>query len=313
MGKYGLGVAGLFLLVMILPIIPILLQVPKTTLPEEEKYDLMPALRWLRDRTPQTSYFSNPVLRPEYGVLANWDLGAYVDYLAQRPVLGTNFGWETYGLFQTTAFLTTSELDVAEKIADENGIRYVLLKPPIGGIDRFRAIAELGVRRGELPPEKLSPYTPQQSVYYSLGLHGGSGYEIDGHKTPAMERYRLVYQASGGLNWPGIGNVPNYRIFERVKGAVLKVNGKAGDAVDLILRLRTTDNKIFTYRNYGRFGKEGICQFRVPYATDGSGDFKAIGPYLLVTQESRFVVHVSTTAVEASSTIVVSRSNMGDQ
>ena len=50
------------------------------------KADLQETLKWLRDKTPVTSYFQQPRSMPEYGVLAEWGLGAYVDYVAERVI-----------------------------------------------------------------------------------------------------------------------------------------------------------------------------------------------------------------------------------
>jgi dolichyl-diphosphooligosaccharide--protein glycosyltransferase len=48
-------------------------------------------LDWLKDNTPVTSYYQDPVQTPEYGVLSWWDFGNWIIYRSQRPVVTNNF------------------------------------------------------------------------------------------------------------------------------------------------------------------------------------------------------------------------------
>jgi asparagine N-glycosylation enzyme membrane subunit Stt3 len=50
------------------------------------------AAEWMRENTPETSGFLDTTREPEYGVLASWDHGHMIKYLARRPTVLGNFG-----------------------------------------------------------------------------------------------------------------------------------------------------------------------------------------------------------------------------
>ncbi|HEY5973203.1 MAG TPA: STT3 domain-containing protein, partial [Geobacteraceae bacterium] len=105
----GCWAAGLSLVVLFLPIVPFLSDPGREVrLSSEEKHDLREALHWLKTRTPPTAGYLDPRQIPEYGVLADWSLGSLITYVAQRPAMATNFGWETHGLYESASFLALS-------------------------------------------------------------------------------------------------------------------------------------------------------------------------------------------------------------
>jgi len=272
----GTTLAGL--VACLLPCAPFLWRLPEVGLTAAERYDLPDTLAWLRERTPATSYFTKPLNVPEYGVLAEWGLGAYINYVGHRPTVATNFGWETHGLYESTAFLVQSDPGEAAKILDTNRVRYLMLNDVTGQLPLSRAIAEQGVGRNAVAP--LGAFQPLASMYYRLYLQDGSAFALQGTETQALGRYRLVYESAGGSPEPVMGMVSHYKIFEYVPGALLTVTTVPGTMVTVELPLRAGSGRRFTYRDQVMTDGAGQLAVRLPYATTaGTGDVVPLGPY----------------------------------
>lgn len=81
------------------------------------------ALLWLRENSPDVSRD-----KPEYGVLPSAsEYGNAVVYVARRPSIATNMHLEPQGLATVKKFFNESDLKKAEKILDENKIKYIIL------------------------------------------------------------------------------------------------------------------------------------------------------------------------------------------
>ncbi len=298
--------AGGLTLLLLAPVSGFLYHIPQMGLAESEQYDLPLALGWLRDMTPQTSFYADPVRVPEYGVLADWGLGAYIDQVAQRPTIATNFGWETHGLYESAAYLTLIDPLAAETIVRENRVRYLFLNQITGSLPQLRRIAEFGAARGKYPGGSLPSFLPLETMYYRLYIQGGSAYDVAGKHVGALGNYRLLFDSPHGFIDPVAGAVGHYRIFERVAGAVIKGMAPAGSAVGIRLNLHGVAGRIFTYRDSTVTNGEGLFMFRVPYATDReSGDFVPESAYLIETYDSKVAVRVTDREVVAGSDVVV--------
>ena len=128
--RAGLAV-GALLLVGMLPSFSHLAETWESRLPDPMRLGLLGprgALTWLREKTPPTSHFLDPRSTPEYGILAEWDMGSLVEQVAERPVVATEFGWETHGFYEENVFMASTEPSIAERILDENRVRYVLVR-----------------------------------------------------------------------------------------------------------------------------------------------------------------------------------------
>lgn len=311
---YGKGwarcFAGVIMVILLAPVATFLWRIPEAGLPEYEKNDLMAALTWLREKTPATSFYHTPYQRPEYGVLADWELGAYIDYLARRPTVATNFGWETHGLFESAAFLTSQDPRDAEKILRHNGVRYVFLSQVAGNLPRLRAIAEFGVRKKNLHVSLPQPFKPLATMYYRLYVQDGSAYRVGGSSEQALGTYRLVYESANGSVDPVAGFVSHYKIFELVPGALLHGRGKAGEVVEIGLRLQSPAGRGFFYHDSTVANSAGEFTFRVPYATASkSGEVQPAGTYRIKAGKSGFTAEVNDADLLAGAVVPVKASN----
>lgn len=274
----------------------------------EEKFGLRESLAWLRERTPPTSWFSDPRQVPEYGVLAQWSIGSYVTYLGERPTLATNFGWETHGLYESCTFLTTTNPAVAEEIVHDNRIRYLLLGNHSGELRTLWSIAEEGVKKRRLPFAVMTPFDPAMSMFYRLYFHNGSTFDLRERHEDSLERYRLVHVSSGGQVLPSHGFVPWYKVFEHVPGVQLKGVAQPGAIVSIYLLLRNGQGSGVEYRDAVRSQSDGTFAFHLPYATDSrSGDFTPLGSYLLEAGGERRRIWIAEADVRAGKTVTLGK------
>ncbi|HEY5974405.1 MAG TPA: STT3 domain-containing protein, partial [Geobacteraceae bacterium] len=267
--------ASAALLLLCLPIMPFLREVRELAPERHVKYDLSAALSWLRDSTPPTSHYDWPVSPPEYGVLADWGLGAHLVNVGQRPALATNFGWEIHGLYESAAFQILDDPAAAENLLRENRIRYLLLNQLIGSQDDNRKIVAFAAANGKYHgPVPVQP-SQQRTMFHRLLVRDGAAF---GELT-ALGRYRLVYESANTNTYPVVGPVSHYKIFEYLPGARLAGTGPPGTVAELELTLNSPIGRVFAYRDRLTIGSDGRYTFRVPYPTEAaSGTIRPLGP-----------------------------------
>jgi len=139
---------------------------------------------WMRRNTPPTSGYDTPGVRPQYGVLASWDLGHTLLYTSQRPQVVGNFGddlGDDNFALHLRYFRSTEQRGA--RLLDSIGARYVVVQTLTP-----RERAHLGPR---MLITRLTAPRPQ-----GLALH------------------RLVFATA--VDPPG--GAPGYRVFERIGG-----------------------------------------------------------------------------------------------
>lgn len=165
------------------------------------------SLIWLRDHTPPTKALWNPRERPEYAVYAYWHYGHAVQYLAERPTIVNNFGYQLpgNGLEDALAVIVAPDERALAQLCDRRGIRYLLLtdvRPYRDEIGRAAGIDVLGA-------DFMS--RPYARMYFSGWPYPGP-------------LFRQVYETPPGAERPGFGRV---RIFEYTPPAGRGVTGAA--------------------------------------------------------------------------------------
>ncbi|HEY6008178.1 MAG TPA: STT3 domain-containing protein [Geobacteraceae bacterium] len=294
------------LLLLCLPTLPLLGDLPGTEPERYVKYDLVAALRWLRDNTPTTCCYERPDTVPEYGVLADWGLGAHIVNVGERPALATNFGWEVHGLYESAAFQAIGDPAAAAQILRENRIRYLLLNQMIGTVDDDRAIAAYGVRTGKLRLAVPGGYSLQRSMWYRLLVKDGSAYESGASRFAALGTYRLLYESANTYLYPDTGEVSHFKIFEYLPGARLEGSGPAGAAVEVELPLNSPIGRVLTWHDRIAVGPDGRFTLRVPYPTTvPSGIMKPLGDYRLRVGGQAFTARVSEADVYGDRSVTV--------
>ncbi|MDO9538549.1 MAG: STT3 domain-containing protein [Methanocalculus sp.] len=150
--------------------------------------DWMMATAFLKEETPVTSYYDDPVLTPEYGVMSLWYWGNLIIYSGERPVVSNNF---QTGMVDSATFFTTGSVAVAQEILDRRGCRYVVT-------ESFRpgSFANLLLISG------VSQDIIQSEAFWEI-LESSVYYQIHYFDAEDLPEYSLVYRSPsilGGTN-----------------------------------------------------------------------------------------------------------------
>lgn len=221
-------------------------------------------MQLVRRVTPETSGYFDPAVAPEYGVVADPNLGHAIQNVARRPTPTDPF-W---------AFIGEENWDAAFRLLAASSEAEAV------------ALARKLSARYVITTSSASPETFEGWLHHADGTRSGAW--------PASEHFRLVaegplggvhfarsFQVQEGRRVTGPGTPP-YKLFERVEGAVLEVLAAAGEEVIVTLRLATPGGRRIDYEAKGTAGSDGVARMRVPYATGTPESEEAVateGPY----------------------------------
>lgn len=240
------------------------------------------AFEWIKNNTPKTSWYHDPIQQPEYGILANWDLGAKINYLSERPALATAFGWETHGYYEQALFMVTDRPETAYSIVKNNRTGYVLLRA-FENLKIDYSAARDGEAKNRLPQGISGDFNPHFSIYNRLMNADGSAYKTRDAFVPALGNYRLLFETDylfqkKELPFP----VSYYKVFEVVSGAVIRGKGKPNTVVSISIPLMSSRKRTFSFQDMAMTDKDGNFVFKVPYSTEGrQGETVPLGAYLI--------------------------------
>lgn len=173
---------------------------------------------WLRDHTETTKGYDDSSVRPTYSVLATWEVGNAVAYIAQRPTVANNFvGWpgNREANLKPYRFLVADSLADAEAILDDCGVRYVVVTEPVVSGQFARMLDVLGMDQdayfgmnaeGKLEIRRKMANTMAMRLYINDGQY--------------MKHFRLVFESSAKR--PVAGQLRSvYKVFEYDKWGLL--------------------------------------------------------------------------------------------
>jgi len=152
---------------------------------------VLSGLRWMRDNTPSSGPWNDPLAEPSYGVLASWSDGHLIEYHARRPTVATNFG-SFVGVenFQAAPrALLESDPDEFVRKLEELDVRYVVVRPPVLSwfIDEARVAGWTREERQTLwNPDRSYSQRALQSPYFQLALHNQQVGDL-ARRFPALE------------------------------------------------------------------------------------------------------------------------------
>lgn len=266
------------------------------------KGDIEDTLLWMRDNTPSAGNPLLPWVRPDYGVLARWDYGGWIESVAERPTLTTNFGTEAYGMEDVAQFFLANSEEEMMEVLRRNEIRYMIIDKVIGDLPMYARIIgrENSFYSAQWDPRrKTTVQVPDRAAYSLISSRlffaDGSLREHGGIRFAPIEGVRLVYESAtpaavGGLPW----EIRKLKVFERTDGAVLLVQGRPGRTVDFEQRIETNQGRIFTYRNEKIIAQDGTARFQVVYPARMSAHATgAVGPVILSGAGGRRMIAIS--------------------
>jgi hypothetical protein len=126
--------------------------------------------------------------------------------------------------------------------------------------------------------EALAPGTIEHRLQREAGSAQGAGDHLGHFRLVAEgpERGRpLAVQFRGR---PPRG-APAYRLFEVVRGALVRVRAAPGAELAAEVALASPLGRSLTWRARARAGPDGWAQLRVPHATRGTAPVRPLGPY----------------------------------
>jgi len=249
------------------------------------KGDVEETMLWLRDHTPPAGDYLRPALEPQYGVLARWDYGGYIESVAQRPSIATNYGTETYGMEAVARFFTASDEKEMAAALDANKVRYLIIDKVLGDLPMYgKLIGSSKQFFAEQPmPGGGTMYVPTSEsldlVVSRLFLADGSLTRAAGVVFLPVENVRLVYESKSTADVEGFPlQVRKIKVFEYSKGAEVVVRGTPGEIVTFSLPVETNQGRRFDFRSKKRIGDEGTATFKLLYPPKKWEACGAIGP-----------------------------------
>lgn len=234
-------------------------------------------IEWLKNNTPPTSGYSDNET-PEYGILTYWDQGNFISYYAKRPAVVSNSMWG----FKTMADVFSSENEQqAFDLCKKYKLRYVVVEPA-------RIVSDSMLKYW--PVMKDMPESPRYNLYYKdlperenfdylyfwLTNHVGLTKLGD---FGTSEHFRLVFASQSE---PGV--ISKYLMFQCVEGALIRFQLEPDTNVSISAEFKAAGIP-FVYKVNGIADKNGLCEFRLPYANGNSGDRIAIDPFYKVSFE----------------------------
>lgn len=264
--------------------------------------DLEETLFWVRHNTPPTSNYLEPQKKPEYGVLAQWEFGGWIEAVAQRPSVATVMGTETHGMKESAGFYLATDEREFLNILDDNGVKYFILSKTLESLPEYAAI--LGedpsgyVNRKVLPDGRETIETGPRffdlittSLYLNDGQRAAS--PIPFRSVPGV---RLVYESRGQSDFKGLPQeVKKYKVFERVKGAIVKGTARPGEPVAMAgLVMTSTGRKFFVTSDTSADG-EGVfyLNFFYPNVDMREGKTGIVSGYIVQVGKKKYEMQIS--------------------
>jgi len=294
---------GIALIILILsPSRSTLMNLPRVSHKLPMTDDLFSALKWMRSSTPATSFFNQPWFKPEYGVLASWDFGSWIEYIGHRPAIATPWGYETYGLIPQAKFFLSNSNDEADAILRDNQAKYVIISNTLGKLNDFSKI--LGVPHSNYYSEVqttsgqiVDMINRRGSQLVSVRLFLNDGMPLTGvllGETPPAN-LRLVYESPGTVDVFGtFKKISRIKIFERVPGAVLYGNAPAGKVIQIEIDLLSNRGRTFTWSTMEKTDMSGRFKVVVPYSTNAQNNPTiAISKYRVKSSSATYYANVS--------------------
>ena len=245
------------------------------------KGDLEETLYWIKGATPATSHFLEPWKKPEYGVMARWEFGGWIEHIAQRPSVATVYGMETYGLTESAAFFLAADEKEFLDIIDRNSVRYFILSKTLGALPEYARLL------GRDPSGYLVTRPDETGrLVWETGekffrLVQTRVYMMDGQSAEApipmkgVGGVRLVYESPSASDVRGFaGEIKQFKVFERVKGARVTGRARPGEPVVLAGTVVTNQGRAFKAVSETTADSTGRFVVEAWYPTVNQGEFK---------------------------------------
>lgn len=228
-------------------------------------------LEWLR---------SQPASEERPAVMAPWNLGHAVLYVAKRPVISSPFGTEggEGAMEAAAAFYFAQSAQAAVRVLDQRQVGWVLLANPLDAMENTWSFAPAGSPKAshvsrDLWKGRRSEVSVQAFQLAASRLYYGDGALTPG--SPAFPKLRLLYESQGAPPSAPL-NDRRLKLFGYVQGAVLEaIGGKPGATLTASTWLVTNQGRRFLWSTSTPLNAQGSGQLELPYASGLNGAVQA--------------------------------------
>jgi asparagine N-glycosylation enzyme membrane subunit Stt3 len=249
----------------------------------------------VRQVTPETSGYFDSGQAPEYGIVADPNLGHALKNVARRATPSDPFAAPIgkVNWLRSLALLRSPTEHRGLELAEQLRARYVVTMSSSapgrlqGWLHSRDGLAQPGWSRTE--HFRLITEGPFRGVPYAAGVQA------------------LGFRVRDPVDAGGAGAAP-YKLFEIVEGAVLEVRDEPDVEVIAAIVLRTPTGRTIRFDARSRTDERGIARLRVPYPTGrsiGRNVTAARGPYRISSSAGSSAVHVSEQQVREGAVIAV--------
>ncbi len=220
-------------------------------------------------------------------VLASWDHGHALEWVARRASVGTNFGSyvgeDSY--LDPWRFFLEEDPRNAEALLELRRARHVLITGDFSkDLEVMLRLLKPEQRRSYLLIPERGPVFVSQRFFPTLAgrlMMNGRVADLATRSLvgPSLDFLRLVHVSPNVLAGPPPvrhtnAPVPVGWIWERVRGAELVARGASGESVRVELELEYPQaRQKLTWIGEAQIGPDGVARLRMPYSTDGpNGD-----------------------------------------
>jgi dolichyl-phosphooligosaccharide-protein glycotransferase len=237
-----------------------------------------PVLDYLRTRTPATSHFDDPREPGEYGVLAEWSFGHFIQYYGQRPAVTDNFGDHAGNPLRPRDFFLAENEAPALALAESLRVRYVLVRDLGAGFEglipddpiRARFVAGAMARGGGRATVQFATAI-ETTVLYRLAWRYGSAFPGSGGFVPPLAHFRLVGESQALESLTDGSKIPYVKLYEIVPGAKVTLPGlPPGDLGVWLSAVHSPNGQRFPFVVPIAADSTGTLSITVPYPTAGA-------------------------------------------
>lgn len=207
----------------------------------------------------------------EGAVLAAWDQGHALEWVAGRPSVATNFG--SYvgeaGFLAPARFFTASDPKAAEEVLRRHQIGEVLVHSDLENTFPHLRNQVFSVESGQLEPPRWKASMVRQLMPLTESLRSGEGPQVDFlrliHVSPFLD---TTHRPRLSKDLGPARSLPCGWVWQRVAGARLEAEGSARATLSVDIRLRYPSGREYSYQAESVVGEDGLARLRIPYNTE---------------------------------------------
>jgi dolichyl-diphosphooligosaccharide--protein glycosyltransferase len=277
-------------------------------------------LEYLARSTPATSFYERPTRMPEYGVVAEWSFGHYIQRVGRRPAVVDNFGDHAGDPRQVERFFLATDERSALAYLDSVGARYVLVRDLAAGFQglipdaavRARFVRDAVFAAPGRARIEFAPAIAGTMLYRLSVLNGGGAPSASDTAATPLSRLRLVAESEALDELGGGTRVAAIKLYAVVRGARLAVTGFAPDEDAALLAAVTSPRgRRFPYVALLRADALGALAITLPYPTSSPGAAAGASHFSdlhIATRSGRFALPpIDEAAVRDGRTIALAR------